>query len=258
MRPKLIALDLDDTLLRRDKSISGYTRRILRQCKAAGARIVIATSRPYRTARLFLEYIPADAMALHNGAVCYVGDEKLFSKGIPVNTRQELVRFLLNAFPTATLSVEMDDTMYANFDISSLWKGGYRHTQDFAELPNLPSEKIVLGPDAREWAARVETVLPADCYAQLSGQTLLVIQRRSATKWNALRALFAHFGIEAKDAVAFGDDLNDVDMLRGCGMGVAMGNALPEVKEAADAICGDCDEDGVANWLEAHLCEWES
>ena len=55
------------------------------------------------------------------------------------------------------------------------------------------------------------------------------------------------------EVVAFGDDLNDVDMLRGCGTGVAMANALDEVKLAADEVCGGNDEDGVAKWIEANM-----
>jgi hydroxymethylpyrimidine pyrophosphatase-like HAD family hydrolase len=50
----------------------------------------------------------------------------------------------------------------------------------------------------------------------------------------------------------FGDDLNDAEMLRECGIGVAVSNALDEAKAVAGHICGDCDEDGVARWLEGN------
>jgi hydroxymethylpyrimidine pyrophosphatase-like HAD family hydrolase len=53
--------------------------------------------------------------------------------------------------------------------------------------------------------------------------------------------------------VAFGDDYNDVEMLSECGIGVAMGNAIDECKAVADHICGDCDDDGMAKWLEKNL-----
>ena len=52
---------------------------------------------------------------------------------------------------------------------------------------------------------------------------------------------------------AFGDDYNDVEMLRECGIGVAVANAIDEAKAAADYICGDCDDDGTARWLEEHV-----
>ena len=56
-----------------------------------------------------------------------------------------------------------------------------------------------------------------------------------------------------RKAVAFGDDYNDIEMLRDCGIGVAVANAIPEVKTAADYICDTNDNDGVAKWLEERV-----
>ena len=61
--------------------------------------------------------------------------------------------------------------------------------------------------------------------------------------------LAAHLGLDLSQTVAFGDDVNDVSMLRAAGIGVAMGNASPEALQAADRITGTCDEDGVAQAL---------
>ena len=62
-----------------------------------------------------------------------------------------------------------------------------------------------------------------------------------------------HFHISQEQIVAFGDDYNDIDMLQSCGIGVAVGNALEEVKRSADRVCGSNDEDGVAHWLSENL-----
>ena len=62
-------------------------------------------------------------------------------------------------------------------------------------------------------------------------------------------------GIAVENIAAFGDDTNDIGMLRAAGIGVAMQNAISEVKAAADEICGECDEDGVAVWLEANALD---
>jgi len=74
-----------------------------------------------------------------------------------------------------------------------------------------------------------------------------------AGKSKAVAALADHWGISIKDVVAFGDDTNDIDMLRHCGIGVAMGNAIDEVKSAADDICDTNENDGIAKWLEKHV-----
>jgi hydroxymethylpyrimidine pyrophosphatase-like HAD family hydrolase len=80
-----------------------------------------------------------------------------------------------------------------------------------------------------------------------------MIMHRDATKMKAIAALAAHWNIDAQDIVAFGDDLNDIDMLAGCGIGVAMGNALDEVKAIADDVCETNDNDGLATWLKRHV-----
>jgi hydroxymethylpyrimidine pyrophosphatase-like HAD family hydrolase len=75
----------------------------------------------------------------------------------------------------------------------------------------------------------------------------------NADKMNGVGALSAYFDIPAENIAAFGDDYSDIAMIRGCGMGVAVANAIEEVRNAADYICGDNDGDGVANWLWANV-----
>lgn len=80
--------------------------------------------------------------------------------------------------------------------------------------------------------------------------TTLEIAAGGASKGQALAALCAHLCIDVKDTMAFGDRDNDIDMLLAAGIGVAMGNAVPEVKAVADYVTLDCDEDGVACAIE--------
>ena len=79
------------------------------------------------------------------------------------------------------------------------------------------------------------------------------INPKNATKFNGVRILAEHYDIPLSDIVSFGDDFNDVEMLRECGIGVAMSNAISECKTVADYICDDCDNDGVAKWLEDRI-----
>ena len=62
-----------------------------------------------------------------------------------------------------------------------------------------------------------------------------------------------HLGVPASQIVAFGDDFNDIGMLKVCGTGIAMDNAIEEVKNAADQVCDSNEADGVAKWMEEHL-----
>ena len=79
---KMIVTDLDRTLLRTDKTISGYSVDILNRCRECGIKVVFATARPKRTVNHYFESIPVDALILHNGAVIYTDDTLLGSHGI--------------------------------------------------------------------------------------------------------------------------------------------------------------------------------
>ena len=81
------------------------------------------------------------------------------------------------------------------------------------------------------------------------------ITHRDATKGAALEFLCGHLGMPAAQAAAFGDERNDCSMLRAAGLGVAMGNAQPEVLAAADAVTGDNNHDGVAQAIEKYILQ---
>lgn len=82
---------------------------------------------------------------------------------------------------------------------------------------------------------------------------LVTFQHINARKETALTAVMEQLNVSPNEVAAFGDDRNDIEMLRICGVKVAVANALDEVKAVADYVCGDCDEDGVARWLEENV-----
>jgi hydroxymethylpyrimidine pyrophosphatase-like HAD family hydrolase len=79
------------------------------------------------------------------------------------------------------------------------------------------------------------------------------LSKKNATKEKAIEALCTYLKISVSQVVAFGDDFNDIGMLTLCGTGVAMGNAIEEVKQIANEICSANEEDGLAHWLEEHI-----
>ena len=78
-------------------------------------------------------------------------------------------------------------------------------------------------------------------------------QQKAATKEKAIEELCRHLNIESSQIAAFGDDFNDIGMLKLCGKGIAMENAIEEVKNAADQVCASNEKDGVAKWIEDNL-----
>ena len=84
---------------------------------------------------------------------------------------------------------------------------------------------------------------------RFSGSNWHAFFKKSAGKDQAIRALAKHLGVPLSAMIAFGDDTADIEMLQVCGLGAAMGNAIPAVKEAADVTIGTNEEDGVAKFL---------
>ncbi|MCL2045457.1 MAG: HAD hydrolase family protein [Oscillospiraceae bacterium] len=91
----------------------------------------------------------------------------------------------------------------------------------------------------------------ADCRAK--GIKVVYATGREATKSKALHEIANFWKIAQTEIVAFGDDINDIDLLAYAGMGVAMGNALNVVKADANYVCGTSDDDGVVKWIEENV-----
>ena len=250
---KMVITDLDSTLLRADKTISGYTINILRRCRENGLKLVFATARPRRTVMHFLGDVATDALILHNGAVISAGEKVLNRYGIGIEARDHILHAIRRDYPNVTLSVEIDDLNYANFDMKLVWAYDEGVISDFTDLPNKPADKIIVSVLSHNDITKFSTYLPDDLYIQMCDGRLGLIMHKSATKWAAIQYVSAHFGMSTGQAVAFGDDYNDITMLKGCGVGVAVDNALDEAKAAADYVCAANDDDGVAKWLEEFL-----
>jgi len=250
---KMIVTDLDSTLLRTDKTISTYTAGILQHCRDKGIKLIFATARPRRTVMQFVGDVETDALILHNGAVISANGKLLAHNGIASSVKDSVLQALNRDFPHNTIAVEMDDLNYANFDMKAVWDYDEGVISDFTDLPNRPADKIVIGATSHEEISQYATYLPSDLYIQMCDGKLGLIMHKDATKWKAIGDVCKHFGITTAQAVAFGDDYNDITMLKGCGVGVAVANAIDEVKATADTTCASNNDDGVAKWLEENL-----
>lgn len=248
MAIKMIVTDLDRTLLRDDKTISGYTEKTLLELKKRGIPFVIATARPIRAVRQWLSFLRYDAAVFHNGAVVMLGGEVIGRFGLE-NT-EGIAAAILKGIPGSRITVEAGDWMYSNMPAEKLWPGvQYTRTEDFRETRGLLAEKVIVTAHTPEEMAALEPYTPQGAYLQLSENTIAMMMNRAATKLNGIRLLAERYGIGLGETAAFGDDYNDIDMLSACGKGVAVENALPEVKAAANEVCGSSEEDGVARWI---------
>lgn len=248
---KLIATDLDRTLLRADKTISGYTADVLARCRERGVKIVFATARPKNRTEILPFMDLADFVVVSNGAAIFENDRCTAQFGIPEPEAKTIVNDLHHAFPHLPMVVEYGNTAYRDRPMEDgLWEGEV--LIGFESLPALPADKIVIHAGSNEFS-RVQALLPEDCYAQLCENRLILIMHNSAAKWNATRHIADCRQIPIADIAAFGDDYNDVEMLQNCGAGVSVANGLAQAKAAADFICDSNENDGPAKWIEEHV-----
>jgi len=250
---KMVVTDLDSTLLRSDKTISSYTADVLSRLRDRGIKLIFATARPRRTVKQFLGGFMTDALIVHNGAIIYDGNKIIGRHGIDSDVKDRLLQAMNRDFPNTTISVEIDDLNYANFDMKAYWDYDEGVISDFADLPCKPADKILVGVSSYSNMSRFAVYLPDDLYIQMCEGDLGLIMHKNATKWAAVQDVAAIWGISTTQIVAFGDDYNDIAMLKGCGIGVAVANAIDEAAAAADMVCASNDDDGVAKWLEANL-----
>ena len=250
---KAIITDLDRTLLRTDKSISPRTQQVLNTCREKGFRIFAASARPMRFIASYEDVFHFDAAVTMNGAILYtpMGMKEF---GIPKETAETVLEKLC-AFSDVFLSVETNRGLYSNREIPE-WEPMVYH-----DFPKLPADTVVYkilasSEDARLYE-KIDENLCDGVYSSIAhsgvvGQ-LIQIMSNKATKWNGVVEMLAEFGISPKEAVYFGDDNDDIQPIKQCGIGVAVANSIPNVLEAADVITLSNDEDGVALWIEERL-----
>ena len=250
---KMIVTDLDGTLLRTDKTISERTKEALAQCRRSGIKIVYATGRG-GTSELLAPVELFDGRINMNGAIAKSGNTIVYNCLIPCKT----ARPVLIACDKRGMSVssEISDMHYSNFNVSKLWPEITSYLiVDFSQH-ELDTEKIYTPNPTVEDKLFIEGLLPDELYFVETidadgfiGQVMHI----DATKGKATIALAKHWGIAQSEIVAFGDDMNDIDMLSYAGIGVAMENAFDEVKAVSNTICPSNDDDGIAEWIQSNL-----
>lgn len=273
VRPRLIATDLDGTLLRDDKSVSPRTIAALASAEEAGIEVFFVTGRPARWMDVVSEHVHG-----HGLAICGNGAAVVDLHGGPgahrfVKVRElarenalDAVRLLREAAPGTVYAVEQTYGFYQEPDYPKL----------HMEIPDklAPAEHL-LSPDAPGAGEPVLKILAyhhtldPDAFLTLarlaigdranvtrsSPSALLEISGPGVSKASTLALCCAERGISHEEVVAFGDMPNDVEMLTWAGQSYAMGNAHPDVVAAASGRTVANNEDGVAVVIEQMLAE---
>jgi hydroxymethylpyrimidine pyrophosphatase-like HAD family hydrolase len=162
--------------------------------------------------------------------------------------------FLLACHARGLLAAsEISGMHYANFNVHEKWPYITQYEIVDFSAHEKDAEKlyaVINGPDD---IAFLTAHLPELFRMNVARDNLAMVNHRDATKVKAIRELLRRWNIKPEETAAFGDDWVDISLLEYAGIGIAMENALNEVKAAADEICLSNDADGVAEWLERRV-----
>ena len=272
---KLIALDLDGTLLDADKKLSAENAAALARAAEGGIEIVPATGRFYRGIPQVVKELPYVRYVITvNGAAVYdvalqktvCASEIPWERAVDVMERLDTLDAIYDCYQNGWGWMTQ-----AFYDKAEVYAANI-HSLDM--IKNLRTPVPELKACLKERAAGVQKIqiffrdmdLRAEMLETLPGEfpdlvvtTSIVnnieLNSREATKGVALTKLAAHLGIPIEETMSFGDDRNDIPMLVSAGTGVAMGNAEDVVKQAADYVTDDCAFSGVARAMRHFL--WE-
>lgn len=270
---KLLLFDLDGTLLHGDKAISQRTLRALRSCREKGIWIGVSTSRGEQNALSFMEELQPDLLIASGGAVVKAkgsaflreqSDERTVRAGgrregylyTAEFTAGETNRMIAKARKVCgaecEITIDTIDGHYWNYkadpkEVDKSWGDStYTDFTDFREASLKMCVEIFDDQQARQLQALLSD---CDCI-RFSDGYWYKFTKKEATKEHAILEMCAALGIKTEEIIAFGDDYADIGMLELCGRGIAMGNAIAEVKKKADLIIGSNEEDGIAAYLE--------
>ncbi|MBL7132567.1 MAG: HAD family phosphatase [Phycisphaerae bacterium] len=258
MRVRLVAIDIDGTLLNSAKQITDATAAILRAARQqAGVHIVLATARPPRSVMSIYNQLELDTPLInYNGALVYdpPAGRVLMHSPIACKTSRQIIDLARSVYPEVVVSAEILDRWYTDrFDPAYVTETGKRFRPNVVApvsqwLTQAVTKLLLLGEPEKlkKLAGAIATKFLHQVTIVQTEWELLQITHATVSKAQALRVVAAQLSVSSEEVMAIGDNANDVGMLKWAGIGVAMGNAPASVIAAADYVTDHHDADGAA------------
>lgn len=256
---KLIALDIDGTILNSKGKISDETINVIDKCIKDKIKVVLASGRYFESIKAFTKSLNINSELITlNGAV--IKDSKtgktLKEFAIPKDDYRNILKKLSEySFPFYVFT--SDD--YYRLKGSKYIEKQEKLTGPKAKIINSFEDvenpiKILMIIDDEDEIERVKNVIEDDKYRVIkTGYNNVEVVRRDVSKGRALKIISDYYGINRENTMAIGDSENDVEMIEFAGMGIAMGNAYDNVKKASNEITSTCDENGAQKAIEKYV-----
>ncbi len=265
MTIKLLATDLDGTLVADLHTISPRTRAAIKAAAAQGVVVTIATGREYEITHKFVESLKLSGPIIcHQGAIIQDAQtgQLIAIQTLPLTETHQLIDLVRSMDLSMSLHfagrayterpTTQSETFFANIGAT------VNRVDDLKQIAGQePIKAIIFHPEADG-----ETIL-GQLQAKFNGslnvfrslEILIEVTRPDVSKGHALATLAGHYGIAQSEVMAIGDQDNDVAMIAWAGIGVAMGDASPRAQAAADHIAPTLAEDGAAWAIEKFILE---
>lgn len=254
MDTKLILLDLDGTLLHSDKTISDYSAEVLNKAKKSNILIGFCTSRGKTNIKNFEKQVAPDIVISNSGACIYFKDKIIHTNEF---TLEETNKILEAAYRecgnNCEITLDTVDNIYWNKTTNKSTTYSYDSLFDDFKNFKIPAMKICVQTDDRYKAKKIAQSIKNCDYLPFSDVPWYKFSSALATKENSIKILCEKLKFSADKIIAFGDDFNDIGMLKFCGKGIAMENAVKQVKNVADDITKTNDKDGVAWYIDNYV-----
>ena len=264
---RLVVADIDGTLVTRHREITPGVLAAVREAQSRGVRVCLATGRIWLSARPYFERLGADPPAiLYNGGLVYDFRTDSVLRRIPLDYEHaRAVLEVLRGVPEVQPHLYAGDRVFTG-RVNDLTER-YRRKDSIqveevgdlvAFLPRDPMKILIVGArgDLERALARIRTI-PLPINTVFSEETYLEILPVGSSKGVALEFVAARLDVPLAQVIAVGDNLNDLEMLRTAGLGVAMGNAPEALRNAADVVTRTNDEEGLRDVIERFVLHGE-
>jgi len=259
MNIKLIALDLDDTLVDSKKDLSKRDVTAIKKAMDKGIYVCLASGRTYKSLKPFYKRLGLNSMTISTGGAI-INDKdgnRIYEKFLPEKEAAQIVKYAYNNGYHAQVYFK-DDFHYYNKDskFPKLYekRTGLAGTYDrsIIEMDEIKTPKILFidDEDKIEEMTKIISEKFSDLSLKNSYPSYIEVNHKDANKGVALKVLVEMLGIKKSDVMAIGDSEIDLSMIEYAGMGVCVENASDNIKKHADFITATCKDDGVAVAIE--------
>ena len=243
-----ICFDLDDTLLNKKKEVSEYTLKVLNECKKKGHKLIINTARGHHATFDLIDLIKPDYSVVNAGALIYDKNlDVVYDNPISVDIVNKVIERIKDNASIITIQA-----------YSGLYTTNTKSLNELAKVIDVTkgvdydAYKIIPRDLDYNLAMSVKEEFDLDYCVYFNGAWSRFCNS-GVTKLSGLKKIIEIENANMADTISFGDDLGDIEMLMGSGIGVCMENSVSDVLEKVKIVTKSCDDDGVAVYLNKYL-----